>query len=642
MIGTILANRYTILEEIGDGGMAIVYKAHDRLLNRDVAVKVLRAEFNSDEEFVKRFDIEAQAAASLNHPNIISIYDVGHQNNIHFIVMEIVVGPTLKRFIQEKGALPYRQALDFSMQICAALEHAHSKHIIHRDIKPQNMIVSDNGQIKVTDFGIARATVSSTTKLGSVMGSAHYLSPEQARGGFTDERSDIYSLGICMYEMFTGTLPFDGDNAVSVAMQHLQKTPEPPKSVNPAIPKSIETIILKAMNKEQRLRYANAGELMEDLEKVSVNPRMEIEVEQEPSDIFSTQKIPTLADVPIKQTAPRSQAEPADEQEAPVRKTQGSKKKGGQKGPVIAAVISTLLLVGILGFGVFKLVQMNQQENLLEVPNLVEMTVEEAKAKLVEEELEFVIVEAQSANNDTVEKDKIFKQEPKAGTSGKKGQEIMVYVSLGPKSYELLDYSSWEYSDVKKDLDTKKINIERKDEDSTEFPEGVVIRTVPGKNAQVKAGDTVTVYVSKGEGDLFTPVPDLLGYSQREAQDRLEANGLVLGKTDKKKSDTVAAGLVIDQSIPKDTQVAKNTVVDIVVSDGKAQPVEKKFSFYVTSDAENVKVTIKEAQTGVVVYNKSHKAGDFVEVALKDTGVHKYVVYYDDTENSNFTINFDE
>lgn len=230
MIGTILANRYTILEEIGDGGMAIVYKAHDRLLNRDVAVKVLRAEFNSDEEFVKRFDIEAQAAASLNHPNIISIYDVGHQNNIHFIVMEIVVGPTLKRFIQEKGALPYRQALDFSMQICAALEHAHSKHIIHRDIKPQNMIVSDNGQIKVTDFGIARATVSSTTKLGSVMGSAHYLSPEQARGGFTDERSDIYSLGICMYEMFTGTLPFDGDNAVSVAMQHLRKPPSRPKA----------------------------------------------------------------------------------------------------------------------------------------------------------------------------------------------------------------------------------------------------------------------------------------------------------------------------------------------------------------------------------------------------------------------------
>ena len=273
MIGQILGNRYELIEKVGGGGMALVYKARCKLLNRFVAVKILRPDFTNDEEFIKRFKIEAQAAASLSHPNIVSIYDVGNEEDIHYIVMEYIDGATLKEYIEEKGALDWKEAVNISIQICLAIKHAHENNIVHRDIKPHNILFTKEGMIKVTDFGIARAVTSSTiTMVGGTIGSVHYFSPEQARGGFTDEKSDIYSLGIVLYELLTGTLPFNGDTPVSVAIKHIQEEPEEPINMNSQIPIGVNDIVKKAIQKDQNSRYQKASDLLDDLYKVLDKP----------------------------------------------------------------------------------------------------------------------------------------------------------------------------------------------------------------------------------------------------------------------------------------------------------------------------------------------------------------------------------
>ncbi|MCT8139779.1 Stk1 family PASTA domain-containing Ser/Thr kinase [Anaerobacillus sp. CMMVII] len=272
MIGKRISGRYQILETIGGGGMANVYKAHDAILNRHVAVKVLRPQFSDDDEFIRRFRREAQAATSLSHPNVVSIYDVGEEADIYYIVMEYVAGLTLKQLIQQRGSLPIQETVNIIMQISSAIAHAHENHIVHRDIKPHNILISENGEAKVTDFGIARAMTSATiTHTNSVMGSVHYLSPEQARGGLVNEKSDIYSLGIVLYEMVTGKVPFSGDTAVSIAIKHLQTEVPSPRKFNPTLPQSIENIILKATAKDPFYRYANVRELEDDLH-TALNP----------------------------------------------------------------------------------------------------------------------------------------------------------------------------------------------------------------------------------------------------------------------------------------------------------------------------------------------------------------------------------
>jgi serine/threonine-protein kinase len=273
MEGQMLGNRYELLEKIGGGGMATVYKAKCHFLNRFVAVKILRPEFTNDEEFIKRFKIEAQAAASLSHPNIVSIYDVGYEGSTDYIVMEYVDGITLKEFLNRRGTLNWREAVDIGIQICSALEHAHRNHIVHRDIKPHNILLTKDGVVKVTDFGIARAVSSATiTMAGSTIGSVHYFSPEQARGGYIDEKSDIYSLGITLYELVTGKLPFDGDTPVAVALKHIQEEPASPISINPDIPIGVNNIIMKAIMKDQNKRYQSAADMLQDLYKVIKDP----------------------------------------------------------------------------------------------------------------------------------------------------------------------------------------------------------------------------------------------------------------------------------------------------------------------------------------------------------------------------------
>ena len=281
MNGRLIGNRYEIVEEIGKGGMAIVYKAKCLVLNRYVALKVLRPEFREDKDFINRFKVEAQSAGSLSHPNIVSIYDIGQDGDLDYIVMEYVEGVTLKQYLDAKGVIPWKEAVDYAAQICAGLEHAHKKGIVHKDIKPHNIIITREGTLKITDFGIAKVMSTSTIATGGgAMGSVHYFSPEQARGGYTDAKTDLYSLGVVLYEMVTGKLPFEGDTAVSIAMQHIEKEPVPPKQLNPSIPQSLENVILKAMCKEQAGRYDTATQMIIDLKKVYIGTPVAYEREQ--------------------------------------------------------------------------------------------------------------------------------------------------------------------------------------------------------------------------------------------------------------------------------------------------------------------------------------------------------------------------
>ena len=294
LVGRYIGNRYEILEKIGNGGMATVYKAKCHVLNRFVAVKVLKEEFTTDEEFIRRFNIEAQSAAGLTHPNIVSVYDVGHEDNIYYIVMELIQGKTLKQIISESGILPWKWSVNIAIQIASALEAAHKNNIVHRDIKPHNIIITEDGVAKVTDFGIAKAVSNSTiTAFGTTIGSVHYFSPEHARGGYTDAKSDIYSLGVVMYEMVTGKVPFDADTPVSVALKHMQEEPIPPIEANPHLPEAVNKIILKALKKDPMLRYQTATELLQDLRMALKNPSGDFVNDEDYDPTARTQRIST-------------------------------------------------------------------------------------------------------------------------------------------------------------------------------------------------------------------------------------------------------------------------------------------------------------------------------------------------------------
>ena len=313
--GRLIANRYEILKKVGNGGMATVYKAKDHILNREVAVKILKDEFTTDDEFIKRFRSEAQAVASLTHPNIVGVYDVGNEGNLYYIVMELVQGKTLKEVIQQEGKLSWKWSVNVAIQIASALETAHKKNIVHRDIKPHNIIITEDGMAKVTDFGIAKAVSNSTiTAFGTTIGSVHYFSPEHARGGFTDAKSDLYSLGIVMYEMLTGKVPFDADTPVSIALMHMQETAIPPITLNSTIPNSVNKIVIKAMQKDANLRYQSASEMLKDLNMSLKNPDGNFVFMKDAENDFPTQKIPTMYDTDINK-------------ENPARKSQKDKKK---------------------------------------------------------------------------------------------------------------------------------------------------------------------------------------------------------------------------------------------------------------------------------------------------------------------------
>ena len=554
--GKLIGKRYEILEKIGNGGMATVYKAQDTVLKRYVAVKVLREEFTTDEEFIRRFNTEAQSAASLAHPNIVSIYDVGTEDNIYYIVMELIQGKTLKEIIDEDGVLPWKWSLDIAIQIASALEVAHKNNIVHRDIKPHNIIITEDGVAKVTDFGIAKAVSNSTiTAFGTTIGSVHYFSPEHARGGYTDAKSDLYSLGVVMYEMLTGRVPFDADTPVSIALKHMQEKPIEPIKLNPAIPYSVNKIIMKAMEKDLNLRYQSATEMLKDLNMALKDPDGDF-VKTASNDMAYTQRIDTISEEAINNRSNQNQ-----------EKEEKKKGKIGQffqkhKALKIILIILLIIAIPVAGFfGTQAILNAGRADDVA-LPNFVEMTREEAENAAIAAGLQLEVSEEYSSD---VEEGKVISQDPAYmdGYTVKENSTVKIAVSLGENIKTVPDVVGKTRDEATKAIEDEELKAEVVEEASSKVEAGYVIRQDPAEDEELNAGETVKIYVSTGTKQIT--MEHVVGQAEDTAKKTLTDLGFevnVVYEEDTSKDN----GVVLRQSLDAGRTVDEGTEVTLTVN----------------------------------------------------------------------------
>ena len=567
MIGKMLDNRYELLEVIGSGGMAVVYKAKCHRLNRLVAVKVLKSDLAEDADFRRRFRDESQAVAMLSHPNIVSVYDVS-RGETEYIVMELIDGITLKQYMEKRGQLNWREALHFITQIMKALSHAHSRGIIHRDIKPQNIMVLRDGSVKVADFGIACLANSANTLTQEALGSVHYMSPEQARGDRTDARSDIYSAGVVLYEMLTGRLPFEGDNAVSVAIQHLSSVPLSPREINPDVPEALELICMKAMASDLEKRYASADEMLADLEEFRKNPEVDLDftiedLHRETVD-EPTQYIPAVHTVSKAQKA--QEAGDEEEEESPRRMSTRKLLT------IIGAVVAAIALIVLLWHAIFSdLLGGEQMPTEFEVPDLFGMTIDEANE---DERVKGIFeIEQIGQRASKYEAGTIIEQSPESGKTVKGNRTISVFVSSGAKTEKMPNLVNKEYRDATLQLTNLDLDLVINDpvEEYSNITKGYIIRTIPEYGETLQEGDSVTLVVSKGEQPKPVTVLSFIGIDIEIVRQQVTQSGLVVGEVTQRASDE-PYGTVIEQSISAETQVDTDTTINFVISEGPAMP----------------------------------------------------------------------
>ena len=613
--GKILGNRYEIIEKVGNGGMATVYKATDLVLKRYVAVKVLRDEFTTDEEFIKRFETEAQSAARLVHANIVSIFDVGVDNGIYYIVMELIQGKTLKEIIvEERGPLPWKWSVNVAIQIASALEMAHKNNIIHRDIKPHNIIITEDGIAKVTDFGIAKAVSNSTiTAFGTTIGSVHYFSPEHARGGYTDAKSDIYSLGVVMYEMVTGKVPFDADTPVSVALKHMQEEPIPPIEANPHLPEAVNKIILKALKKDPMLRYQTATELLQDLRMALKNPSGDFVNDEDYDPTARTQRIST---------------QDVDRMQKNSRKKEDNKFVAFIKNHKVFSSFIGLILLFFIAFGGTMLVLKATNPKEVEMPNIVGLTKDEAQQKVESAKLKFV-VSSEEYNTD-VEENYIISQEPtyvEGYNRVKEGSEVKVVVSKGTEKTKVPKVVGMSKDDAIEAIENAKLKAEIVEESSKKVQEGYVINQDTDANTEVNAGETVKIHVSTGTEKAT--VPGVVGKSQDEAKKMLQDLGFVVTVTTSE-DNSKNNGVVLKQSLDEGKSVDKGSAITITVNTyeaSKSAQVTIDVKSYLpktttttnneatsnnTDKTANVKVTVSNNGTGFSKNNVSSTVTDTI------------------------------
>ena len=562
LIGRMLASRYELLEKIGHGGMATVYKTKDHVLNRFVAVKVLKEEFITDVEFIKRFRSEAQTAASLTHPNIVSIYDVGNEGDVYYIVMELIQGKTLKEIITEDGKLSWKWSVNIAIQIASALETAHKNNLIHRDIKPHNIIITEDGMAKVTDFGIAKAVSNSTiTAFGTTIGSVHYFSPEHAKGGATDAKSDIYSLGVVMYEMLTGRVPFDADTPVSVALMQVQEEPIEPKKLNPQIPISINNIILKAMQKDPEDRYQNATEMLIDLSTALKRPNDDFVRINKKFDTLQSQKISTLYDLDGKVI---------DKEEKDVKSPSSKKKqkKRGFFGFLKEHVLLSFILIAVLLFstalgGTIAFMNLTKSKDV-QIPNLVKNAdgkrFTESQAVEVYNRTEFKkkhdlnieYVEDENYNGEAIEPGQVVRQNPAyvANRKIKSKEQITIYVRKAKeiKKLKMIDLTGKTKEEAEKAL--KELGytgtIKYEEEASESLKEGLVLKQSVQDGIEFNDNESITLTVSSGSNKVA--VPNTLGLLESQAKETLENAGFAV-KIETTEDNSKTDGIVLKQSI---------------------------------------------------------------------------------------------
>jgi len=661
--GTILDDRYEIIDVVGTGGMSTVYRAKDERLKRFVAIKVLKSDYSSDQNFVSKFRAEAQSSAGLTHPNIVSVYDVCEDDGRYFIVMELVEGITLKEYINLNGRLSMQQAIDFSIQIASGLEAAHEHHVIHRDIKPQNIIVSKSGNIKVTDFGIAKAATSTTMSTTGI-GSVHYISPEQARGGYSDERSDIYSLGITMYEMVTGRVPFEGDTNVAIALMHIQNDMIPPRQLYPDIYPSFEKIIMKASQKKPERRYLTAAALIADLNRVKDNPNIDIIVAPStltgvPTQQFTAEDMEKIKNGSANKydamdntiVADSSEVRPdrsridallnqEDEDfydDTPSRR--GGLKKidddddgysmdddddydpddesdvdpklekavmiGGIAAAIIIAVIVFVVVGNMMGWFSFG-------SNKKTTEATTEEETEEEKVKMIDvvglsekaadkdlKEAGFTNYKFVEENSVDVKEGYVISQNVEYLTEITKDTEIIITVSAGAEEISVTDVKGMDEDDAYAALEAQGLKPSRSYKFDEEVEEGKAISTDPKAGSSAKAGDSIVIYISQGEEEKTVEVPDLAGLTETAAKGSLESNKLTVGNVTYEFNSDVESGKVIRQSVAAKTEVKEGTTVDIVISNGAET---KTYSGKVTGSISTSDETLAASTVTVNVY----------------------------------------
>ena len=566
-IGKMLDNRYELIELIGRGGMANVYKAKCHRLNRMVAVKILKSDLADNAEFRRRFRDESRAVAQLSHANIVSVYDVSRSDDMEYIVMELIDGITLKQYMERRGQMDWREALHFVTQIMRALSHAHSRGIIHRDIKPQNIMVLRDGSVKVADFGIACLADAAQTLTQEALGSVHYISPEQARGDRIDARSDIYSSGVVLYEMLTGRLPFEGDSAVSVAIQHLSSVPLSPRDINENVPEALELICMKAMNPNPDRRYASAEAMLEDLEKFRKDPSTNMEYIRaelkEKDDVEPTQPIP------------------ADEVASAVRKTRKTDEKPLQENnkmnkKLLFGIIGGFAALLILIFAAFKIFgNFGESENgTYVVPDIRGYTVEQAE-NLPGVKGIFTIEVLGSKPSTQYEPGQIMEQDPAKDHTRKNNLTIKVYLCAEEQKYYMPNLIGYDSREAKLLLDNMDIelNVTFKETYDDQVPAGQVISTTPASDSELKKGNNVLVFVSLGKETKPVTVPSFIGMTLENAIAKAQELGLAVGGTTYQTSD-VTVGKVIDQSLAVNSTVEEGTAISFTVSKGQETPVD--------------------------------------------------------------------
>ena len=603
--GMFIDDRYEIVGKIGAGGMSDVYKAKDHTLGRFVAIKVLKQEFSEDVNFVTKFRTEAQSAAGLEHPNIVNIYDVGSQEGMYYIIMEYVEGITLKTYIEKKGQLTFKEAISIAIQVGRGIEAAHKKNIIHRDIKPQNIMISTEGKVKVMDFGIARAATSNTIN-SDVMGSVHYSSPEQARNGFVDGRSDIYSLGIVMYEMVTGRVPFDGDTTVAVAIQHLQEEMVAPSAYAPNLPVSLEKIILKCTQKNADRRYQTMGDLLLDLKKSLINPDEDFVTLVDPNVGGETRKYNDEDLERIKKEAesvyydPQEEAEEDEDDEEEEEESEGELNPKMEKAMSIAGIVAGVIIVGIVIWlilsvsGIVKFGSSGKKDDTkeatktekdseqVEMIDVTGMTYEEAKKAL--NKIDLGIKDGGTQASEKYDAGEIISQSEDEGDMIKKNTTIVVVMSSGVGEVSVPDVKGLDETSAINKLQDNGFKYSRDYANSDTVASGQVISQTPDVGAKAKKGDSISIVVSQGKAPVV--VPKVVGKSETDARNELSGAGLTVTSVTKENSDTVAAGNVISQSIADGKYVDAGSNISLVISDGP-KITYYKFSAKITAPADN-------------------------------------------------------
>ena len=643
MENRVLGNRYELIEKIGGGGMAVVYKARCRLLNRYVAVKILRDDEGMNQDFVNRFKIEAQSAGSLSHPNVVSIYDVGSDEGINYIVMELVEGYTLKEIIDENKVLDWRDATKVASQICSALEHAHRNKIIHRDIKSQNILVNAEGIAKVTDFGIAKAVSASTiTMAGNTIGSVHYFSPEQAKGMNTDEKSDIYSLGIVLYEMVTGRVPFDADTPVSVALKQIQEEPKPPIEIVPDIPEGLNNIILKALQKDPKFRYRNATEMLTALESVLSDPSKTFAAvssdSEEKLDMGATTVVPLVSENMINKRVINTH----DDEEEEVEEKKKSKGNGNAK--TVGALALAFLIVGVLSFVIFRLVLgsiLGPNNAEVEMPSLVGMTEEEARELLESKNIK--IKDTRYSEDENVASGVVISQIPENGIKVKENTEVVELViskNEKGKTFIVANYVGKDIKEVENELNNGNFRFSIIQEVSETVPEGIVISQSPYSNLEVAEGTLIEIRVSLGPEVGEVTMPNLVGKTLLEAKKILADNNLALGEEkyaqDSKKGD----GIVLKQSITKGTKIKEGKKVDLTINVNKL-PTQTIYINIANKAPNKDSFVVKVKLGSEVVYEKRHTRADGeIGIPISGSGNQLLQVYIDGKLDSEQVMKF--